>query len=306
MRYNNIPAGSYTFRVRAKAGANSPNWNQRELAIPVVVHEAFYNTWWFWVLCTLLLSSAVFGVMRWRIILAHRREQELEALVQERTKELEKEKQKSEELLLNILPEETARELKEFGFAKAKRHELVTVMFSDFKGFSHISEGMEPEDLVAEIDHCFRAFDEIMEKYGLEKIKTVGDAYLAVGGMRDTDEDEAVRVTLAAMEIQEFMAGLKIQREAEGRTCFEARIGIHTGPVVAGIVGIKKFAYDIWGDTVNLAARMETSGEAGKVNVSEATHAFIQDFFSFSRNGKYTETKGQDIDMYFVDAYLGD
>lgn len=306
VRYNNIPAGSYTFRVRAKAGANSPNWNQRELAIPVVVHEAFYNTWWFWVLCTLLLSSAVFGVMRWRIILAHRREQELEALVQERTKELEKEKQKSEELLLNILPEETARELKEFGFAKAKRHELVTVMFSDFKGFSHISEGMEPEDLVAEIDHCFRAFDEIMEKYGLEKIKTVGDAYLAVGGMRDTDEDEAVRVTLAAMEIQEFMAGLKIQREAEGRTCFEARIGIHTGPVVAGIVGIKKFAYDIWGDTVNLAARMETSGEAGKVNVSEATHAFIQDFFSFSRNGKYTETKGQDIDMYFVDAYLGD
>lgn len=306
VRYNNIPAGQYTFRVRAKAGPNSPAWNQRELTIPVIVHEAFYNTWWFWVLITLLLSSIVFGVMRWRIILAHRREQELEALVQDRTKELEQEKQKSEELLLNILPEETARELKEYGFAKAKRHELVTVMFSDFKGFSHISEGMDPEDLVAEIDHCFRAFDEIMEKYGLEKIKTVGDAYLAVGGMRDNDEDEAVRVTLAAMDIQEFMAELKIQRGAEGRTCFEARIGIHTGPVVAGIVGIKKFAYDIWGDTVNLASRMETNGEAGKVNVSEATHAFIQDFFTFSTNGQYTETKGQDIDMYFIDAYLGD
>lgn len=306
VRYNNIPAGRYTFRVRAKAGANSTSWNQQELAIPVVVHEAFYYTWWFWVLCTLLLSSIIFGVMRWRIILAHRREQELEALVQERTKELEKEKGKSEELLLNILPEETARELKEFGFAKAKRHELVTVMFSDFKGFSHISEGMDPEDLVAEIDHCFRAFDEIMEKYGLEKIKTVGDAYLAVGGMRDTDKDEAVRVTLAAMEIQEFMAGLKIQRESEGRTYFEARIGIHTGPVVAGIVGIKKFAYDIWGDTVNLASRMETNGEVGKVNVSEATYAFIQDYFRCDENGQYTETKGRDIDMYLVDAYLGD
>ena len=244
--------------------------------------------------------------MRWRIVLAHRREQELEALVQERTSELEKEKQKSEELLLNILPEETARELKEYGFAKAKRYELVTVMFSDFKGFSHISESMDPEDLVAEIDHCFRGFDEIMEKYGLEKIKTVGDAYLAVGGMRDNDEDEAVRVTLAAMEIQEFMNGLKIQRETEERPYFEARIGIHTGPVVAGIVGIKKFAYDIWGDTVNLASRMETNGDAGKVNISEATHAFIKDFFTFTQNGQYTETKGQDIDMYFVEAYLGD
>jgi len=165
---------------------------------------------------------------------------------------------------------------------------------------------MDPEDLVAEIDHCFRAFDEIMEKYGLEKIKTVGDAYLAVGGMRDTDEDEAVRVTLAAMEIQEFMAGLKIQRESEGRTYFEARIGIHTGPVVAGIVGIKKFAYDIWGDTVNLASRMETNGEVGKVNVSEATYVFIRDYFRCDENGQYTETKGRDIDMYLVDAYLGD
>lgn len=306
VRYNNIPAGSYLFRVRAKAGTNTPDWNQQELAIPVVVHEAFYSTWWFWALCTLLLSSVVFAVMRWRIILAHRREQELEGLVQERTRELEKEKHKSEELLLNILPEETARELKEYGFAKAKRHELVTVMFSDFKGFSHISESMEPEDLVAEIDHCFRAFDEIMEKYSLEKIKTVGDAYLAVGGMRDTDEDEAVRVTLAALEIQGFMARLKLQRKTEGRTSFEARIGIHTGPVVAGIVGIKKFAYDIWGDTVNLAARMETNGDAGKVNVSETTHVFIKDFFSFTPNGQYTETQGRDIDMYFVDAYIGD
>jgi len=179
-------------------------------------------------------------------------------------------------------------------------------MFSDFKGFSQFAESMDREDVVAEIDHCLRGFDEIMEKYGLEKIKAVGDAYLAVGGMRDNDEDEAVRVTLAAMEIQEFMNGLKIQRETEERPYFEARIGIHTGPVVAGIVGIKKFAYDIWGDTVNLASRMETNGDAGKVNISEATHAFIKDFFTFTQNGQYTETKGQDIDMYFVEAYLGD
>jgi class 3 adenylate cyclase/ligand-binding sensor domain-containing protein len=305
-RYNNIPAGSYTFRVRAKAGPHHPQWNDQELVIPIVVQEAFHQTLWFWLAAAALLIGAVFGIMRWRVILARRRSRELALLVQQRTQELEREKQKSEELLLNILPAETAEELKRFGFAKAKRHELVTVMFSDFKGFSRISERMDPEDLVAEIDHCFCAFDEIMEKYGLEKIKTVGDAYLCVGGMKNTEGDEAVRATLAGLEIQAFMAGLKVQRTAENRSCFEARIGIHTGPLVAGIVGIKKFAYDIWGDTVNLAARMETNGEVGKVNVSEATYAFIKDFFHCEHHGQYTETDGDNIDMYFVGEYLGD
>jgi len=305
-RFNNIPAGEYTFRVRAKSGVNTPQWNRQELAVPIVIQEAFYDTWWFWLLCTLLLIGLVFGIMRYRIYLARKREAALQALVQERTKALEEEKHKSEELLLNILPAETAEELKLYGAAKAKRHELVTVMFSDFKGFSRISEQMEPEDLVAEIDHCFRAFDEIMEKYGLEKIKTVGDAYLCVGGMRDDEGNEAVRVTLAAMEIQQFMSGLRLQRKAEGKPCFEARIGIHTGPVVAGIVGIKKFAYDIWGDTVNLAARMETSGEAGKINVSAATHDLIEPLFDCTYHGNYTETRGEDIEMYFVKEYLGD
>jgi class 3 adenylate cyclase/ligand-binding sensor domain-containing protein len=305
-RYNNIPAGQYTFRVRSKSGANTALWNSKELAIPIIVQEAFYNTWWFWVLCTFFLSGIVFSIMRYRIYLARKREAALQELVRARTKELEIEKQKSEELLLNILPAETAEELKQFGAAKAKRHELVTVMFSDFKGFSRISEQMDPEDLVAEIDHCFRAFDEIMEKYGLEKIKTVGDAYLSVGGMRDDEGNEAVRVTLAALEIQEFMAGLRLQREAENKPYFEARIGIHTGPVVAGIVGIKKFAYDIWGDTVNLAARMETSGEAGRVNISETTQKLINDLFECTHHGQYTERGGSDIDMYFVDRYTGD
>ncbi|MCB0593240.1 MAG: hypothetical protein H6557_17950 [Lewinellaceae bacterium] len=306
MRYNNLPAGAYTFRVRAKPGANHPGWNSRELAIRVVVQEAFYDTWWFWSLCGLLLAGSIFAIMRYRIHLIHQREIALEQLVRERTQELELEKQKSEELLLNILPAETAEELKKFGAAKAKRHELVTVMFSDFKGFSRISEQMDPEDLVAEIDYCFRAFDEIMDKYGLEKIKTVGDAYLSVGGMNNDDTDEATRVTLAALEIQEFMAGLKIQREAEGKPFFEARIGIHTGPVVAGIVGIKKFAYDIWGDTVNVAARMETNGDAARVNISGATYELIKILFRCSYNGQYTETDGEDIDMYYVEEYLGD
>ncbi len=306
VRYNNIPAGRYTFHVRAKPGMNNPEWNSRELAIEVVVREAFYNTWWFWLLCGLMLTGGLFGIMRYRIYLARERERELEQLVRERTQELELEKHKSEELLLNILPPETAEELKKFGAAKAKRHELVTVMFSDFKGFSRISEQMDPEDLVAEIDYCFRAFDEIMEKYGLEKIKTVGDAYLCVGGIRDDEGNEAMRVTLAAMEIQEFMNGLGIQRQLEGRPFFEARIGIHTGPVVAGIVGIKKFAYDIWGNTVNLASRMETYSEAGRVNISEATYKLIQNLFYCRFHDEFTETDGENIRMYFVEEYLGD
>ena len=306
VRYNNIPAGAYTLHVRAKAGGNNPHWNGQELAIRIIVKEAFYNTWWFWAICTALLIGGAFAFMRYRIYLARERERALEELVRERTRELELEKQKSEELLLNILPAETAEELKKFGAAKAKRHELVTVMFSDFKGFSRISEQMDPEDLVAEIDYCFRAFDEIMEKYGLEKIKTVGDAYLCVGGIRDDDGDEAVRVTMAAMEIQGFMEGLAIQRRLEEKPFFEARIGIHTGPLVAGIVGIKKFAYDIWGDTVNLASRMETNGEAGKVNISETTYQLINPLFRCVYHRQYTETDGEDINMYFVEEYLGD
>lgn len=155
------------------------------------------------------------------------------------------------------------------------------VMFFDFKGFSYILEGMELEDLVVEIDYCFCVFDEIMEKYGLEKIKMVGDVYLAVGGMWDMDEDEVVCVILVVMEIQEFMVGLKIQWEVEGCICFEVCIGIYIGLVVVGIVGIKKFVYDIWGDIVNFVVWMEISGEVGKVNVFEVIYVFIQDFFSF-------------------------
>lgn len=305
VRYNNIPAGEYTFRVRAKPDASAQSWGRQELALSVVIQEAFYRTWWFWALTVLLVFTAVTGFLRYRYYLAQRRQRELEALVKERTQELEKEKQKSEELLLNILPLETAEELKANGSAKAKRHELVTVMFSDFKGFSKISEQMDPEDLVAEIDHCFCGFDEIMDKYNLEKIKTVGDAYLCVGGMHENDDGhEAVRVTTAALEIQEFMRGLALQRQSEGKPYFEARIGIHTGPVVAGIVGIKKFAYDIWGDTVNLAARMETHGAVGKVNVSETAYGLIRDTYPGTYHASYTETEGEDIKMYFVDTNI--
>ena len=303
VRYNNIPAGNYVFRV--KALSNKGDWYKDQLAIKVKIEEAYYNTWWFWALVGLLVLGTIYGIMRYRIYTIEKREKALESLVKERTKELEKEKQKSEELLLNILPQETAEELKRYGVAKAKRHELVTVMFSDFKDFSKISEHLEPEVLVSEIDFTFRAYDTIIDKYGLEKIKTVGDAYLCVGGIaRSGDADEAVKVVKAALEIQEFLRVSGLEKKAKNEPYFEARIGIHTGPVVAGIVGIKKFAYDIWGDTVNVASRMETLGEVGKVNISGVTHALVKDQIECSFHGQYTENQQDNIDMYFVDACM--
>ena len=302
IRYNNIPAGRYILRVRTK-GLNG-GWNNQELALSIHVKEAYYKTWWFWALFASLLFGIFYAVARYRIYTIKKREKELEELVKIRTQELEKEKQKSEELLLNILPAGTADELKKFGSAKARRHEMVTVMFSDFKGFSRISELLEPEELVAKIDHCFRAFDRIIEKHGLEKIKTVGDAYLCVGGIAsDDDVNDASNVVHAALEIQTFMHDNAISKQQLGQTFFEARIGIHTGPLVAGIVGIKKFAYDIWGDTVNVASRMETYGEAGEVNISAATYELVKDQFKCKYHSDFKENANA-IGMYFVEGEL--
>lgn len=302
VRYNNIPAGRYILHVRTK-GLNG-SWSKQELALAIHVQEAYYKTWWFWALFVALLFGIFYAVARYRIYTIKKHEKELEELVKIRTQELEKEKQKSEELLLNILPAGTADELKKFGSAKARRHEMVTVMFSDFKGFSRISELLEPEELVAKIDHCFRAFDHIIEKHGLEKIKTVGDAYLCVGGIAsDDDINDASNVIHAALEIQAFMHENAQSKKQMGQTFFEARIGIHTGPLVAGIVGIKKFAYDIWGDTVNVASRMETNGEAGEVNISAATYELVKDQFNCKYHGEFKESTNA-IGMYFVEGEL--
>ena len=213
-----------------------------------------------------------------------------------------KEKHRSDELLLNILPEETAEELKNTGTAKAKSFDSVTVLFTDFKDFTKLSEILTPTQLVSEINECFSAFDHIMHKHGIEKIKTIGDAYMAAGGLPAKNDTHPGDVVRAALDIKKFMDEHKIKKEAAGELFFRIRIGVHTGPVVAGIVGIKKFAYDIWGDTVNTASRMESSGEIGKVNVSGTTYEIIKNDFDCIHRGKLAAKNKGEIDMYFVEG----
>jgi class 3 adenylate cyclase len=219
-------------------------------------------------------------------------------------RKIKKGKKLSDDLLLNILPSEVAEELKQKGRAEAKQFDDVTVMFTDFKDFTAISEKLSPAELVAEIDTCFKAFDNIMGRYNIEKIKTIGDSYMAAGGLPVPNKTHATDVVYAALEIEKFMEEHSQQRMKEGKAIFELRIGIHSGPVVAGIVGIKKFAYDIWGDTVNIASRMESSGEAGKVNISGSTYELVKDKFNCSHRGKIEAKHMGMIDMYFVTGYF--
>ena len=213
-------------------------------------------------------------------------------------------KKRSDALLLNILPAEVASELKSKGEAEAVQIDQVTVLFTDFSGFTAMSELVTPKQLVKDLHECFSAFDVICEKHNIEKIKTIGDAYMAAGGLPTPNTTHATDVIKAAFEMRDFIAEGKARKIAAGLPFFEIRIGIHTGPVVAGIVGVKKFSYEIWGDTVSTASRMESSGEVGQVNISEATYALVVEqasrLFTFTPRGK-VQAKGKgEMEMYFV------
>jgi len=215
--------------------------------------------------------------------------------------EIQREHERSDELLLNILPARVADELKQFGESKAHRFDNVSVLFSDFIDFTRIAEKLSPEILVKELDYCFKAFDRIINKYDLEKIKTIGDAYMCAGGLSDSSSSQAEEIVKAALEMQQFLNKWKEEKIARGEHFFEARIGIHTGSVVAGVVGMKKYAYDIWGDTVNIASRMELSGEPGRINISGETFKHLKGMIPCAYRGKIKPKNKGEIDMYFVE-----
>jgi adenylate cyclase len=227
----------------------------------------------------------VYGVVRWRFKALERENRLLEAKVAQRTAELQaannalsEEKKKVDALLLNILPLETAEELKATGSAAPRNYQMVSVLFTDFVNFTSAAARMTPTELLRELQTCFTAFDDITVERGLEKIKTIGDAYMCAGGIPKPNVTNPIDTVLAGLQMQKFMAEY-IQKQPANWIGWYARLGIHTGPLVAGVVGKKKYAYDIWGDTVNIASRIESTGEANKVNISEVTYSYVKDFF---------------------------
>lgn len=221
--------------------------------------------------------------------------------VQKTNKIIQAERKRSDDLLRNILPESTAEELKVKGKVEAKRFQSVTVLFTDFHGFTQYAENLAPEKLVESVDYYFSKFDAIIEKYELEKIKTIGDAYMCAGGLPFPTKDHALKTVQAAIEIAAFVEEARNSNTFQ-ETSFEIRLGINTGPVVAGVVGTKKFAYDIWGDTVNIASRLESNSEAGKINISESTYDLIKDTFDCEYRGEIVVKNKGLMKMYFVNS----
>jgi class 3 adenylate cyclase/Tfp pilus assembly protein PilF len=215
---------------------------------------------------------------------------------------LDKQNEEIEGLLLNILPAEVAKELQHEGYATPQNYESATVLFTDFKGFTQISSGLLPHELIAELNSYFNEFDDIIGKHNLEKIKTIGDAYMCAGGIPSANTTHAVDAVEAGLAIQKYIARKNEKRNADGLVPWELRVGIHTGPIVAGVVGRKKYAYDIWGDAVNIASRMESNGEAYKVNISEATYHLVKDKFKCVARGKISVKGAGEKDMYFVEG----
>ncbi len=216
---------------------------------------------------------------------------------------IEDEMARSEKLLLNILPFETAKELKEKGYALPKSFEKVSILFTDFVGFTRIAEKLTPEKLVSELNKYFYEFDKIIDRNGLEKIKTIGDGYMCAGGIPLDNLHHAFDAVKAGLEINKYAEELNFQRLRNGEDCWELRIGIHTGKVIAGIIGKNKFAYDIWGDTVNIASCMESAGIPGKVNISGETYELIKDKFNCTYRGKIMSKNKDAMDMFIVEGY---
>lgn len=252
----------------------------------------------------LLLSLAGFLGTRYFITNKHRN------VLKQKNLELSIARERSDELLLNILPEEVAEELKNKGQADAKLYDLATIMFTDFIDFTKGVSRLSSEQLLDELNFYFRSFDEIIEKYQVEKIKTIGDSYMAVGGLPSPYEDSVKNSVLSALEMQEVVEARNRERTGLNLPSFEMRIGVHTGPIVAGIVGVKKFQYDVWGDAVNTASRLENTSEAGRVNISQTTYEHIKDLkkkgtdeplFVFENRGRIKAKGKGELEMYFVE-----
>jgi len=301
--YTNLPAGKYKLRI---AYTDLKSMAGEQLLTELKVLPVWYVSKMA-VLLYLCLTALIIWALYTQLNLRFARTQfMLEQIIHIRTEDLIIEKEKTENLLANVLPKNTASEIMETGKATKMKYNFVTVLFSDIQGFTQLTEEMNPEVLIDELDKFFFYFDSVVEKLGIEKIKTIGDAYMCAGGIPEKNRTNPVEVILAAIEMQSYMTRLKEISALEGMKLWDIRIGIHTGTVVAGVVGHKKLSYDIWGDTVNTASRMESSGEAGKINISGTTYEFVKEFFICEHRGKMPVKYKGEIDMYFVNGIRPD
>ncbi len=214
--------------------------------------------------------------------------------------QVESSRQESEQLLLNLLPKPVAEELIAYGSSSPAKFDDVSVLFTDFVGFTTFAEQCTPQELIEELSVFFNYFDTVVKKHTLEKLKTIGDSYMLAGGLPEPNTTHAIDCVLVGLDIQGFVSAHHAERQTTGKPTLDMRVGIHTGSVVAGVIGKEKFSYDIWGDTVNLASRMESSGEPGKINISQDTYRCVKDFFDCAPRGKIAAKNKGEVDMYFV------
>lgn len=287
---------SYFFKARDLNGNESP-----VLKISLLVIPKFFQTPFTFIVLIILVLLAIYTVYVWRNYSYALERFKLEGIINRRTEELVKEKEKTDNLLARVLPRETATELKETGKVNNQKFNMVTVLFSDIQGFTKITDDLNPENLIDQLDKFFLYFDSVVDKYKIEKIKTIGDAYMCAGGIPHKNRTNPIEVVLAALEMLYFMREINLEHNP-GQDIWDLRIGIDTGPVIAGVVGRNKLSYDIWGTTVNTASRMESSGEVGKINISGNTHIFVQDYFICTYRGKMPIKNKGDIEMYFVEG----
>jgi class 3 adenylate cyclase len=292
--YTNLFEGSYRFRLRARDphGAESA-----EVVFPFRVFPPVYRTWWAYAAYVFIFLFAGWLILRWRLRTLQAKNRWLEGVVEERTAEVRKERDQNEALLLNILPRPVATELRANGSVKPTTFEDATVCFSDFVGFTLSSERLPAETLINALNEYFTAFDEIIGRYGLEKLKTIGDAYMFAGGLPNVRSSHAVDAVLAALEMAATVNRLT---HPELGVNWQIRLGLYSGPVVSGVVGVRKFAFDIWGNTVNFAARMESAGQPGRVNLSETTYQRVEHFIECEARGLVPIKEGRRMEMYFA------
>lgn len=320
IQFNSLSPGHYTLKIYARIGYGE--WVSKPKTITIIIQPPFWNTWWFWVICSIALILIIRFSITKRIQAERRQQVRLEMKIAERTAEireqhkkieqqnnelekqrqqLEIEKEKSDRLLRNVIPDSMADELLTKGFASARAFKVVSVMFTDFVGFTKITDSMSPTELVKKLDVFFRKFDEIIFDNNLERIKTIGDAYMAAGGVPVRNTTNPIDICLAGLQIQHYIKELEKEAIDAGEMPWKLRIGINTGEVTAGVIGTKRLAYDVWGATVNYAQRMEMFGEAGKVSITRNTYLHIKPYFECTYKGLISAKGEEKVQMYTLD-----